>query len=229
MPMQSVEITAGAMHRGAAGRQLGTILARLHGIELEGFGFFDTEALAASGRIRGLDASARDYFRKRLDTHLDYLRDVDFLSREEVRRIEQLFARHDRLLDLDRGRMLHRDAVFWNLVGPPVGIRALVDWDDVVSGDPADDLGIVRCFYDDDVWLPLLDGYREVRPLPDELEARVSLYLTRNMLWKSMIRHYMGYFEMTGDFFMLNPETAGGLEAATRKRLAMGIKGLERA
>ena len=219
---------AGTLDRGAVGRQLGSILARLHGIELDGFGFFDTTALAATGRIVGLDASARNYFFKRLDTHLGYLRDVDFLSRDEIRRIEQLFARHDRLLDLDRGRMLHRDLAFWNLLGPVDRIRAVVDWDDVVSGDPADDLGIVRCFYDDDVWLALLDGYREIRPLPEDLEARVALYLTRNMLWKSMIRHYMGYFEMTGDFFILNPETAGGLEAATRKRLAMGIEGLER-
>ena len=41
-----------------------------------------------------------------------------------------------------------------------------------------------------------------------------------------MIRHTMGYFEMSGDFFILNRETAGDLKAATRKRLAMGIASL---
>lgn len=70
----------------------------------------------------------------------------------------------------------------------------------MVSGDPADDLSIVRRFYNDDVWLPLLESYRNIRLLPDDFDARLSLYLTRNMLWKSMIRHTMGYFEMSGDF-----------------------------
>ena len=48
------------------------------------------------------------------------------------------------------------------------------------------------------------------------------------MLRKSIIRHTMGYFEMSGDFFILNRETAGDLEAAMRKRLTMGIEGLAR-
>ena len=219
---------ARTLDRGAVGQQVGTILARLHDIELDGFGFFDTAKLAASGQIRGLDASARDYFRKCLCTHLGYLQDVSFLSIGEVRQIERLFDRYDHLLDLDGGRMLHRDMAFWNLVGSPTEVMAVVDWDDVVVGDPSDDLAIVRCFYDDDVWVPLLESYRRLRPLSEDFDGRVSLYLTRNMLWKAMIRHYMGYFEMTGDFFILNRETAGDLEAATRKRLAMGIDGLER-
>ncbi|MBH06236.1 MAG: hypothetical protein CMJ20_07930 [Phycisphaeraceae bacterium] len=219
---------AGKLDRGAVAQQMGTILARLHDIELDGYGFFDTAKLSTSGQIRGLDASARDYFRKCLHTHLGYLRDVSFLSTEQVNHIERLIDRHDQLLDLDRGRMLHRDMALGNLVGSPTDVLAVVDWDDVVIGDPADDLSIVRCFYDDDIWIPLLESYRRLRPLPEDFDGRVSLYLTRNMLWKSMIRHYMGYFEITGDFFILNRETAGDLEKATRKRLAMGVEGLAR-
>ena len=219
---------AGKLDRGAVAQQMGTILARLHDIELDGYGFFAPAKLSTSGQIRGLDASARDYFRKCLHTHLGYLRDVSFLSTEQVNHIERLIDRHDQLLDLDRGRMLHRDMAFWNLVGSPTDVLAVVDWDDVVIGDPADDLSIVRCFYDDDIWIPLLESYRRLRPLPEDFDGRVSLYLTRNMLWKSMIRHYMGYFEITGDFFILNRETAGDLEKSTRKRLAMGVEGLAR-
>ena len=210
-------------------RQVGTILARLHHIELEGFGFWNTQMLATSGTIRGLDASARDYFFKCLDTHLRYLRDVEFLTADQVTEIEALVQRHDSLLNIEKGSMLHKDMAFWNLVGSPTQVMAVVDWDDVVIGDPVDDLSIIRCFYDDDVWLPLLDSYRKLRPLRDDFDARLALYLTRNMLWKSMIRHYMGYFDMTGNFFILNRESAGGLEAATRKRLAMGVDGMRRA
>jgi len=150
---------AGTLDRVVVGRQLGAILARLHGIKLDGFGFFDTAVLASSKRIQGLDVSARNYFYKCLETHLGYLRDVAFLGDQQVRRIKVLINRHDRLLDLKRGLMLHRDMAFWNLVGSPTNVMAVVDWDDVVSGDPADDLSIVRCFCDDDVWLPLLESY----------------------------------------------------------------------
>ena len=129
---------------------------------------------------------------------------------------------------MSQGSLIHKDMAFWNLLGSPTEVAAVIDWDDVVSGDPVDDLSIVRCFYDDDVWRPLLESYQEVRRLPDDFEGRLGLYLTRNMLWKSMIRHYMGYFEITGDFFILNRETEDGLEAATRRRLAMGVAALRR-
>lgn len=219
---------ADKLDRDTVGRQVGDILARLHGIQLDGFGFFDTAQLASSDTVHGLDTSNRDYFLKCLDAHLAYLRDVGFLSVEQVREIEQLIARHDALLELDRGSLLHKDMAFWNLLGSPEQVEAVIDWDDVVSGDPVDDLSIVRCFYDDDVWLPLLDSYRAVRSLPADFDARLAMYLMRNMLWKSMIRHAMGYFEMTGDFFILNRETREDLETATRLRLAMGVDALKR-
>ena len=219
---------ANTLDRGAVGRQVGEILARLHGIRLDGFGFFDTHTLSTSGKIVGLDRSNRDYFFKCLDTHLAYLRDVEFLSGDQVHEIETLISRHDHLLDLEGGSMLHKDMVFWNLVGSPTKVMAVVDWDDVVSGDPVDDLSILRCIYDDDVWAPLLESYREIRPLPEDFQGRLALYLTRNMLWKSMIRHYMGYFDMGGDFFILNRENEDGLEVSTRQRLAMGVDVLKK-
>ncbi|MAE61505.1 MAG: hypothetical protein CMJ49_09140 [Planctomycetaceae bacterium] len=219
---------AGELDREAIGRQVGAILARLHGIRLEGFGFINTQKLAASHTIEGLDGSNEAYFDKCLETHLAYLRDVEFLTGEEIREIEALFSRHAGLLGLSQGSLIHKDMAFWNLLGSPTEVAAVIDWDDVVSGDPVDDLSIVRCFYDDDVWRPLLESYQEVRRLPDDFEGRLGLYLTRNMLWKSMIRHYMGYFEITGDFFILNRETEDGLEAATRRRLAMGVAALRR-
>ncbi len=214
---------AGTLNRKKAGYEVGRIMARLHGIALDGFGFINTDHLRTTGSIQGLDISNRDYFYKCLDRHLGYLRDVSFLSAAETTEIENLFARHEQLLIVPEGSMIHKDMAFWNLLGTESEVKAVIDWDDVVSGDPVDDLAILRCFHGDDVWLPLLDGYRDLRQLPDDFEARLGLYLTRNMLWKAMIRHYMGYFEMTGNFFILNSDQNGNLEAFTRQRLAMGV------
>lgn len=219
---------AGTLDRVSAAHQTGSIMARLHNILLDGFGFLNTDRLKEGGAIKGLDSSNGDYFYKCLDRHLAYLQDAALLSVTETIEIERLFRKHENLLALDQGSMVHKDMAFWNLLGTPTEVKAVIDWDDVISGDPVDDLAILRCFYDDDVWLPLLAGYREVRALPEDFDGRLAMYLTRNMLWKTMIRHFMGYFEMEGDFFILNDANRGDLETFTRARLTMGVEMLRR-
>ena len=124
--------------------------------------------------------------------------------------------------------IVHKDLAFWNMIGRPDAIRAIVDWDDVIAGDPVDDLAILKCFYNDDIFLPLLEGYREVAPLPDLFYPKLWLYLVRNMLWKAVIRSFMGYFDMTGDFFILSPDNRTSLRQFTLDRLRMGIHELQK-
>lgn len=219
----------GTLERAAVGRQLGRHVARWHRVKLDGFGFLNTEELQRSKRAVGLDASLADYFHKRLADHLRFLRDAEFLSPALTREIEGLFRRHELLLNLPRGTLLHKDVAFWNVLGTPGNITAVIDWDDVVIGDPVDDIAIVKCFYDDTVMKPFLDGYREVGRLPDDFQARLSLYLVRNMLWKSVIRIFMKYFEMSGSFFILGPENRQSLRQFTMDRLMEGVKGLRMA
>jgi aminoglycoside phosphotransferase (APT) family kinase protein len=219
----------GTLDRAAVGRQLGRHVAQWHRVRLDGFGFLNTEELRRSGRAVGLDGSNRAYFRKRLDHHLRYLRDAEFLSAGTISEIESLIARHDALLELPRGSMLHKDIAFWNLLGAPDRITAVIDWDDVVIGDPVDDIAILKCFYNEEVLRPFLAGYREVAPLPDAFEAKLSLYLLRNMLWKAVIRLFMKYFDMTGSFFILGPENRRSLRQFTLDRIAEAMEGLRRA
>lgn len=219
---------AGTLHGTDVARQAGHILAKLHNIPLKGFGFFNTNQIKTNGEIKGLDNSNHAYFYKCLDRHLSYLQDAAILSTIETTEIEQLFNKHDNLLTLPQGSMIHKDMAFWNLLGSPSVIKAVIDWDDVISGDPVDDLAILRCFYDDPIWIPLLEAYQEIRELPDDFDGRLAMYLTRNMLWKTMIRHFMGYFDMKGDFFILNNTNRDSLETFTRKRLAMGVEMLHK-
>ena len=219
----------GILDRRAVSEQLGVYLALLHGITGEGFGFLDTERLRRDGKLQGLDRSHAEYFHKRLDDHLGYLQEVGFLDRAGVGRIEAVLQRHAGLLDIERPALLHKDLAFWNVVGPPDRVAAIVDWDDTVLGDPVDDLAIVRCFYDAEVFEPLVAGYRRTAELPADFTTRLWLYVLRNMLWKAKIRHFMGYFEMDECFFIRSRENQDSLEAFTHQRIDTAIAELERA
>ena len=190
------------LQRGKIAEQSGRFLAQLHEFQAPRFGFIDTDKLSASHRIQGLDASWEIYFHKCLDKHLAYLRDRDILTAKTVAQIEACFERNQHLLRISRGSLLHRDFALWNILGTPDSIIAVIDWDDTVVGDPADDIAIVSCFNDTSYMAQLLAAYGETQPVDESFRHRVSLYTLRNMLWKIMIRHYMGYFEKADSFFL---------------------------
>jgi len=216
------------LDRRAVSEQLGVYLALLHKITGEGFGFLNTERLRRDGKLQGLDRCHSDYFDKCLDDHLGYLRDAGFLDSSKIGRIEAVFRRYSELLDIKRPSLLHKDMAFWNVLGAPDRVAAIVDWDDTVLGDPIDDLAIVRCFYDADVFEPLVAAYRRTAALPEDFTTRLWLYVLRNMLWKAKIRHFMGYFQMDESFFIRSRENRDSLEAFTHKRIDMAIDKLER-
>ena len=107
-------------------------------------------------------------------------------------------------------------------------MNGIVDWDDVISGDPGDDLAVVRCFYGDDIFVPLLEGYKEITPLPNDFYPRLWLYMIRNMLWKAVFRTFMKYFELDTKITLLNRDTKGTLKEFTRSQLFFGVNKLKK-
>ncbi len=208
------------------GIQLGQMLARMHAIKLDGFGFFNTRLLRHEDRIEGLDQSNKAYFFKRLDSHLKCLCDTEFLSRKQTDEIEMLLEKHSEMLELERGSVVHKDIAFWNLIGTESRIHAIIDWDDVIIGDPADDLSVLRCFYDEEVLTPVYEGYAEIAEVTDLFRAKTSLYLVRNMLWKAVIRTIMQYYENPEVFILHNRRHEKTLKELTYDRLYMGIEEL---
>lgn len=213
----------------AIGEDLGRLLRRLHGVALDGFGFLDTDELRRTGRPRGLHRRYADYVTTRLDDHLGYLEAHELLSRREAGAVRDVLRGAAPLLARTRGALVHRDPAFWNLLGTPQRITGLVDWDDAVSGDPADDLGMLHCFHD----APFLDavrrGYWAGAAEPDDFRQRVHLHMLRNMLWKTVIRHSLGYFDKGDDFFLNRPGATGSLRdrtlATLRGALALVTEG----
>lgn len=209
-------------------RQLGTMIGRLHSIAARGFGFFNTDILKEGGEVEGIDKTSLDYFNKCLEVHKNFLLDNEFLQNDEIKRIEKIFVKYEKMLTIEQGCLVHKDLAFWNILGTKEKVTALIDWDDVIVGDPIDDIGILMCFYDSDIMKPLLEGYKEVKQLPDDFEIRSRLYFLRNMLWKAMIRLYMGYFEIKDDFYILNNDNKESFREYTYKRLVSGIEELEK-
>ncbi len=206
---------AGTLDVDGVARQLGRHLRRLHSVHLAGYGFVDTRELARSGRLRGLKDAYRDYFYQRFDDHLEYLRQHALLSGEEADELIRQFQRQAPRLERGQGVLVHRDMALWNVLGTPERIAAIIDWDDAVSGDPADDLGVLHCFYDERFTAALLDSYWDGRPPPADFMARVWLHTLRNMLWKTKLRHALGYFEKGRDFFLNAPGVQRSLKEQT--------------
>ena len=187
-------------------RQLGRLLKKLHAVKLDGLGFIDTDRLQRDGVLIGIYGFNEEYFNKCLDGHFSYLSKHKLLNDGEINRIKSIFNINQELLKTQSGVLVHRDPALWNVLGTPDKITAIIDWDDAVSGDPADDIGMLRCFYGGQFMEAVFAGYFDGQPAPEDFVRRTWLYCLRNMLWKTVIRDYMGYFQKGNDFF-LNRET----------------------
>lgn len=205
----------GSLDIQAVAGQIGSCMRHIHDIKLEGFGFVDTAHLRATGRIRGIDSDYPNYFYKQFDNHLGYLCKHALIRGKEYDEIAFQFERHKPLLNLKQGVLVHRDMAFWNIIGTPGRITAIVDWDDAVSGDPADDIGILGCFHDKSFMNTLIKNYCCGKEPAQEFICRIRLHTLRNMLWKTKIRHALGYFEKGNEFFLNTPDTRDSLKDHT--------------
>ncbi len=218
---------AGMLDLDAIAVQSGDFLAELHRIQLSGFGFIDTARLAGAKQLRGIDPTWRAYFHKCLENHLAYLETHRILPAGILPRIRRTLETHGELLETDRGVLLHRDFAIWNLLGSVNRIEAVIDWDDAVIGDPADDIGMVNCFMDEAYMETLLRAYARVHPVDERFRRKVSLYTLRNMLWKTVIRHYMGYFDKDSSFFLSKNSEGISLKDFGLKKIKASLEALE--
>jgi aminoglycoside phosphotransferase (APT) family kinase protein len=200
--------------------EIGRYIATWQSITPAGFGPFDTELALKKGKLEGLHADYPSYFYLNLQAHLDFLAARDFLTTAQVADILHAINSHKAHLHLQRGCLVHKDMALWNLLGTEDEIKAIIDWDDAVSGDPMDDLSLLACFHDQDVIDAALRGYSTVRELPSGFEVRFHLHLLRNMIVKAVIRVGGNYFQKKDDFFLIETgEEGSSLEQMTRDRI----------
>jgi len=204
---------------------IGKYIATWQDVMPPGFGPFNTNLLLKEGRLEGLHSDYPSYFFLNLQKHLDFLCRRSFLTRSEVLDILSTINWYKDHLRLQQGCLVHKDMALWNVLGTENEIKAIIDWDDAVSGDPTDDLSLLACFHDQDVIDAALRGYCSVKELPDEFDTRFHLHLLRNMIVKAVIRVGGNYFEKKDDFFLIEAgEEGSSLEQFTRDRILKAMK-----
>jgi fructosamine-3-kinase len=208
-------------------RQLGRYIATWQQIETPGYGPYNTDILRYEGQFVGLHKTYRDYYMLNLQQHLDYLVQKDFLDEKQTQHIAELVKANDSYLDIPQGCLVHKDIALWNILGDSKNIRSIIDFDDCISGDPTDDLSLMGCFHSGDEMRMLFEGYKSVKPLPEEYERRFWLHLLRNIIFKAVIRVGAGYFEKGNGFFLVNSsEGSNLLRQQTHYRITSACEGL---
>ena len=208
--------------------ELGTYLAKWQDLPVEGYGPFNSEILRTEGRLKGLLPTYREYYMLNMEKHLGLLVEHSFLTKEKANNITKAVATNSHYLDISCGCLVHKDLALWNVLGTENKIKAIIDWDDSVSGDPTDDLSLMACFHSGQEMNALIRGYQHVKPLPEDFMPRFWLHLMRNMLFKAVIRVGAGYFKKGDSFFLINSESGSGkaLSDFTLNRLMMAYEGL---
>lgn len=208
--------------------EIGKCIATWQDIMEQGFGPFNTDLVIKEKRLEGLHADYPTYFFLNLQKHLDFLYRRNFLTHQQAIDIWQTIDGHKDLLQLQQGCLVHKDMALWNLLGTETEIKAVIDWDDAILGDPTDDLSLLACFHDQDVIDAAVRGYSSVKELPEEFETRFYLHLLRNMIVKAVIRVGGNYFEKKDDFFLIETgEEGSSLEQFTRDRILNATKVLK--
>ncbi len=219
---------AGRLDLGAAAEAIGAAVARWQWIEPAGFGPFDVRAWREGRTLSGFHARYADYFFLNFERHLEFLVEREFFPSTEATEIRREIERHRELLEIEQGCLVHKDLALWNVLGPADGIAAFIDWDDAIAGDPLDDLSLLGCFYDGAIVGRALEGYRAVRPLPEDYRRRFWLHLLRNMIVKAVIRVGAGYFDRADGFFLIPKGDAGAdFKTFTQARLTAALHGLK--
>jgi aminoglycoside phosphotransferase (APT) family kinase protein len=218
---------AGALDVSTVGTQIGRLIATWQSVPVDGFGPFDVGAVVADKSLRGLHARYADYFFTRFEAHLDFLVARQFLSSTQAEEIRGEVERARPLLALAPGCLVHKDTALWNLLGTEREVKAVIDWDDCIAGDPIDDLALLGCFHDGAFLRAAFNGYASVRALPEEHVRRFWLHLLRNMIFKAVIRVGAGYFDHGSGFFLIGAGGSGAsLRAQTLERIAAALGGL---
>ncbi len=217
----------GSLNLTGIARYIGQSIARWQSVKPGGFGPFDPEVLKDQGILKGFHTGYPGYFFLNLHKHLSFLASNGILSEEESGEILAIIEENRHLLDLEEGCLVHKDLALWNILGTRHEVKAFIDWDDSISGDPTDDLSLLACFHTEEVVNAAIAGYAEIRPLPEDFFPRFWLHLLRNMIVKAVIRVGGGYFDKRNDFFLIGSEDNGlSLKEITRQRIYAAMEGL---
>ncbi len=140
----------------------------------------------------------RHYLFLNLDRHLAQCAALGAITSTEAEMIRAVFNRCGELLEGIEPVLLHGDLGNHNIFTDGSAITAVIDWEDSLTGDPVFDIASWATFHPDRRHDAFLDGYREVRALPDDFQLRFWLYYLRIALAKTVLRKRLRLTDVPG-------------------------------
>lgn len=173
-------------------------LRRLHRIAGKGFGPLSLEAFRNTGAgtgtsFAGVHARWEDYVFLRLDEHVAACRSQGALTAEEAHKVGRLFEESRTDLRKQPAGLLHGDPGSHNFMVDEFGIRAVIDWEDALLGDPLFDLASLCTFHPERRHAAILSAYGANLTPGSGAWTRFWLYFLRLALAKTVHRHRFGY------------------------------------
>jgi len=172
---------------------MGEVLRSVHAVEGKGAGPVDCGVDDECNGLCGMHDRWRDYIMLRLEDHVRACTDAALIDVRIADRILNRFERLAALLQERPMRLLHGDPGIHNFCADPAfeRITALLDWEDVLVGDPLFEVAMVATFQPERRMPAFLAGYG--MPEPDTAEQLLmALYFLRIALSKTVHRLRFG-------------------------------------
>ena len=166
--------------------EIGSMLARVNKIEVDGFGPFDNEN-AKNGELKGVHNSLESAMNAALDFNLGVLVAEELINTTQANSIKAMFQ-DNKLLKKDKAYLIHNDFADWNVLVDGKKITAILDFDECVGGDPIQDIACWSTFFDPDRLELFLDGYWSVVDKPTNFLEKFELFRLRYIISKMTLR-----------------------------------------
>lgn len=167
--------------------EVGKMMARLHQVEVDGFGPFDNEK-AKTGELVGLHKTFAEAVRAGLPFNINVLTKEEVLTPEQAEAIAALFGDDNPLLSTTQAVLVHNDFADWNLLTDGKEVTGILDWDECVGGDPVSDIACWSTFFEPERLQAFLRGYWQVADKPGDFQEKFELLRLRYTLSKMTLR-----------------------------------------
>jgi fructosamine-3-kinase len=166
----------------------GELLARIHSVHTQGFGFFNNTIAHREKRLIGIHDVWRDHVFAAYQANIKFLLDTGTIASEDSVKTDRILQGHTDLLNFSDARIIHNDLADWNVRCNGNRITAILDWDESYSGDPIADFSAYSVFFEQPRLDSLKRGYATVTPLPDGFEEKFHYYRIRYIVSKMTTR-----------------------------------------
>ena len=166
--------------------EMGKTMAKMHKIEVNGFGPFDNEK-AQNGILQGRHSTLELAVNAGLKENLERLVKYGIISSREAKQMGELF-KNNKLLKCDKAVLVHNDFADWNLLTDGKTITGVVDWDECVGGSPIEEIACWSIFFEPERIKPFLKGYFSETEKYDNFDETLQLMRLRYVISKMALR-----------------------------------------